>query len=392
MDRKIKIAILDPFLGSSHKEVWDNYKKNSTYYVEVYPYSNKNWKLSSGLSAFTPTLKESFDLSSFDIFLVSEYFDISSFKGMNSFSLDKKFICYFHENQFEYPVLINDKRDDQYSIINLKNYLCADLVIFNSKWNKESFIKGIKRFRRALPSYFRNQIPDSHTLATREQKKESLVLYPGHSLSKEVYTEYLTKNILEKTSRDRPNKDTLKVIWNHRWEHDKGLDLLYNVIEKVSNLDSLDISFDICGEEIGNSRFKNIFSKFGTNLISNIGFYKSKRSYYEALSKSDVVLSTANHEFYGISILEGVLLGAIPLLPNKLSYPEIYSDDFPKCFYESEDDLVLKLKDLCKKKNQIFQDELNISDNLEVRKNFYKNHNSTLFCKNLDKTIERLFK
>ena len=33
-------------------------------------------------------------------------------------------------------------------------------------------------------------------------------------------------------------------------------------------------------------------------------------------------MSTAGHEFFGISVLEGASAGAFPLVPEKLAYPE----------------------------------------------------------------------
>mgnify|MGYP000175933234 CR=1 FL=1 len=46
-----------------------------------------------------------------------------------------------HENQVAYPK--KDKRDASFSFTNLQSVLTADLAIFNSKWNLDSFIEGI---------------------------------------------------------------------------------------------------------------------------------------------------------------------------------------------------------------------------------------------------------
>ena len=40
----------------------------------------------------------------------------------------------------------------------------------------------------------------------------------------------------------------------------------------------------------------------------------------------DVVVSTADHEFFGIAVCEAVWAGAIPIVPNRLSYVELFPD------------------------------------------------------------------
>lgn len=66
----------------------------------------------------------------------------------------------------------------------------------------------------------------------------------------------------------------------------------------------------------------------------DISFIKTQRlnlnkaSYYRLLSNAKVVFSCSDHENLGVGTYEAVLSGCLPLLPNKLSYKEIYSPDF----------------------------------------------------------------
>lgn len=68
------------------------------------------------------------------------------------------------------------------------------------------------------------------------------------------------------------------------------------------------------------------FLQARTRLADDIvqwGKVASPSDYASLLWASDVVVSTALHEFFGIAVVEAVYCGCRPVLPHRLSYPEL---------------------------------------------------------------------
>jgi len=53
-----------------------------------------------------------------------------------------------------------------------------------------------------------------------------------------------------------------------------------------------------------------------------------KSSYYATMGQSKAIFSCALHENLGISVMEAVLTGAIPIVPDRCSYSEMYLPEF----------------------------------------------------------------
>ena len=65
------------------------------------------------------------------------------------------------------------------------------------------------------------------------------------------------------------------------------------------------------------------------------------------LARGDIVISTSLQENFGISVIEAIRLGCFPLLPNRLSYPELLPEEYHNCsLYDNEEQLHRKLKNL----------------------------------------------
>ena len=79
--------------------------------------------------------------------------------------------------------------------------------------------------------------------------------------------------------------------------------------------------------------------------IVHFGYCNSSKEYAEWLWKADILPVTNNQDFFGISIMEAIYCNTYPLLPHRLSYPELLPIDYHnEHIYINNDDLINKLK------------------------------------------------
>lgn len=89
----------------------------------------------------------------------------------------------------------------------------------------------------------------------------------------------------------------------------------------------------------------------------------NKSDYYHLLNKSKVVVSFALQENFGYGIQEAVRLGCIPVLPNRLVYPELYGKEYLYNTFEQSIEMVENAI-----KGQVPQPLLNIKPNKDIFK------------------------
>lgn len=92
----------------------------------------------------------------------------------------------------------------------------------------------------------------------------------------------------------------------------------------------------------------------------------NKREYYQLLNKSKVVVSFALQENFGYGILEAVKLGCVPVLPNRLVYPEFYPKENLYNTFEESVEMVVKAME-----GNISVPEVNIPTNENIFNNWF---------------------
>jgi glycosyltransferase involved in cell wall biosynthesis len=124
------------------------------------------------------------------------------------------------------------------------------------------------------------------------------------------------------------DSDIPVIVWNHRWEHDKNPEEFFTVLRSLKNK-GVPFKMIIMGQSF--KTHPECFKKAREYLedrILHFGYVPSDDEYAALLRKGDIVVSTAVHEFFGISVLEAVRAGCRPLLPRRLSYPELFPEEF----------------------------------------------------------------
>lgn len=104
----------------------------------------------------------------------------------------------------------------------------------------------------------------------------------------------------------------------YRWKYYKGRDRLLNFLD-VLEKQQQPYRLSVVGESFRNhpSGFAQIATRF-SDRIENWGFLESRAKYDRLLRKADVVLSTALHDFQGLSLLAAAYRKAATFAANPM--------------------------------------------------------------------------
>jgi glycosyltransferase involved in cell wall biosynthesis len=218
---------------------------------------------------------------------------------------------------------------------NMTTALAADAVWFNSAFHRDSFLTALQTFLKRMPDY---QGPE-----TVERIERKACVHPPGVQS------------IPKRGERRPGP--VRILWAARWEHDKNPETFFEALSRLAR-QGIEFRLSVVGEQFRETpeAFRQIRKHFA-DCIDRWGYQADRSDYEAALREADVFISTAEHEFFGISAVEAALAGAYPLLPRRLAYPEIFGFE-PETvtepfFYDgSAADLANKLSTLARQQGE----------------------------------------
>ncbi|MFO7822110.1 MAG: DUF3524 domain-containing protein [Lentisphaeria bacterium] len=317
----MKILSLQPYYGGSHKHVMDSLLAESqhSWQLLTLPARKWQWRMRHAAATFAEQLASSElpkAVRQSEAIFCSDMLNLAEFRGLApTWAARLPAVVYFHENQFAYPARkkYQQKQNAEYGFTNMFAACAADQVWFNSAHNRDSFFAGLEK-------YLKKQSDCQPWDSFEKVQSKCRIVYPG------IYPPPVPN-----PGERKPGP--LRIAWAARWEYDKGPEDFFDALRGLRAA-GVEFRLRVLGEQF--ARIPDVFKQAAETFEGEIeawGFEPSREKYFEWLQGADVFVSTAKHEFFGISVLEGAAAGAVPILPDRLSYPEIFAG-CDNCFYD----------------------------------------------------------
>jgi len=302
---KMKVLGLEAYYGGSHKAFIDGWIEHSRHdwTLLTLPANKWKWRMRHAAITFADQAKKLADEGQRpDILFCSDMLNLAEFLGLADGALGKvASVVYFHENQLTYPVRFESERDYQFGVTNLTTALAATAVWFNSKFHRDQFLAALGRFLKKMPDH---QPAD----VIKPIRAKSAVYPPG---------------INKPPVRKKRTPGPMRILWAARAEHDKNPEDFFKALKQLK-AEGTDFRLSVIGPQF--RQMPQVFAwakNFFAEHIERWGYQQQPADYAAALLDADVFVSTARHEFFGLSAAEAIAAGAFPLLPRRLSYPEL---------------------------------------------------------------------
>ena len=331
MFHRLTIWLLNPYAAGSHRAWAEGYAASSGHRIRILSMAGYFWKWRMHGGALELAEQARALLAAGerpDALLATSMANLTAFLALLRRELGGiPALYYMHENQFTYPVPPGSKRDLTYGMMQHLSTLTADCVRFNSAYHMASWFGELPRLLKHFPDY-------THVETIQEAQAKSAVLPVGCDLRR-----------LDKYSGLARHEQPPLILWNQRWEYDKDPETMLRALYALAG-EGIPFRVALAGESFRMQpvEFEQARARLGPRLI-HYGYAESEADYAHLLWSADVVLSTAAHEFFGVSVVEAMHCGARPVLPRRLSYPELLPERWhAACLYDDFEGLLARLR------------------------------------------------
>ncbi len=325
----MRILLLSAYDAASHRRWRDGLVQafpEQQWTVLSLPARYFSWRLRGNSLSWAFAERETLTRG-YDLLISTSMCDLSALRGFVPELGRLPTIVYFHENQFAYPNSAAQRSSIEPQVLNLYTALAADKVLFNSHYNRQTFIDGAAALLAKMPDHVPAGLVDAIEAGS------------------DVLPVPLEQRCFQQRSlaaHEQAKQRPLSLLWNHRWEYDKGPERLFAALFKA-----LEAGVELCLRVVG-EQFRScpaVFAEARERLLRDYpgtleqwGFIEDLQSYHELLLSSDVVLSTALHDFQGLAVLEAAAAGCIPLVPDRLCYPQWFEKYYRYASYVDDAD------------------------------------------------------
>nr|XP_054964454.1 glycosyltransferase-like domain-containing protein 1 isoform X4 [Pan paniscus] len=385
----MSILIIEAFYGGSHKQLVDLLQEElGDCVVYTLPAKKWHWRARTSALYFSQTIPIS---EHYRTLFASSVLNLTELAALRPDLGKLKKILYFHENQLIYPVKKCQERDFQYGYNQILSCLVADVVVFNSVFNMESFLTSIGKFMKLIPDhrpkdlesiirpkcqviYFPIRFPDVSSTSTRVgtgkekgsvqtcaylhshvielmpgQHKHSVQFYRKASFTPSVrfMPKHKTTHLKKMLGLKGNGGAVLSMALPFQPEQRDSEDLLKNFNSECDTHCGLDTARQ---EYLGNSLRQESDLKKSTSS-DNSSSHHGENKQNLTVDPCDILGGVDNqqrllHIVWPHRWLEAVYCGCYPLCPKDLVYPEIFPAEY---LYSTPEQLSKRLQNFCKR-------------------------------------------
>lgn len=302
--RPLRVFLVSSYHTGSHAQWASGYAGASRHRVHLVTHEGRFWKwrLSGGAATLAGEVRRAMgEVGPPDVILATSMVDLAGLLGMLRHDLAVPAALYMHENQVTYPVAGRTRAEHRLGLITWLSMLAASGIAINSAYHRDALFDALGPFLRSFPDRRHHHLIDE--VAARVE-----VLPVGVDLKR-------------LDAHRRRSVDPPLLLWNHRWDPDKAPDEFLGMAAELAAA-GVDFRLALAGERFANqvAEFDEMVRPLADRVV--VDRHLGRDEYDRLLRDTDVVVSTARQEFFGVSVVEAMHAGAFPVLPDRLVYPE----------------------------------------------------------------------
>ena len=298
----MRILAAEPYAAPSHQAFLEGLAAHSKHELVLATLPARTWKWRMRTASFHYA-KLIENEGPWDLIFASDYLNLAETIALLPPGLRRlPAVVYFHENQLTYPLQGTEERDVHHALTHIHACMTARKSLFNSDYHRSVFTDAVRELLAKAPD-----LDLSH--ATRWIEEHSSVLPLGTDLNR---------------GEPSPPTDAPVILWPHRWEYDKNPAAFLAALVELERM-GVPFRLRLAGQRFRARppEFDELEARFRDRIEP--GGFLERADYLRSLNETQLVISTAHHEFFGLGTLEAIRAGAFPVLPRSLAYPELIS-------------------------------------------------------------------
>jgi len=298
-----RVILAEPWFGGSHRAWAEGLASHSSHDIGVVGLEPTlwRWRLRAGAAPLADAIaSEVVEHGEPDLLLVSGLVDVAALLGHLRPAPDLPVVTYMHETQLLYPTA-SGAPDPDVTFRNWESWRASDQVWFNSSFHRDAVVEALPAWAASQPE----PLPIDEIAGSFHVVPVGVEPPAGVRL---------------------PSDGSPIILWPHRWEPDKAPEVFRRALSKLADA-GLDFRLVLTGEDPAGSPDRAVIIDEHADRLLAAGPFE-RDEYERWLHAADIVVSCANHEFFGIAVVEALMAGCVPVLPNALSYPELVPSEF----------------------------------------------------------------